>query len=205
MLRSPRSTTKATPLLAFFQLGENVVPRPVDSTDLILSMARSASLTTLLTSTQPRDQRSRLTRPASILASGIRTSVVRGTLSSACSSTTPVIATGAGAPRVRSAGALTKSENAGVSLSKIIAAAEGTGTIVPVSDGPDGDGIYFVPHGGKPVLLEPPGNPSCGFMCRIGQAASWGVGRDPVAWHRPHCSSFRVANRAAWAAHFCGS
>jgi RHS repeat-associated protein len=72
--------------------------------------------------------------------------------------------------------AVRKLENAGISLDKIVAAANGKGKIVPASDGPQGPGIYFVGGGKRPTLLEPPGNPSCGFICKIGHAATIALG-----------------------------
>jgi RHS repeat-associated protein len=68
--------------------------------------------------------------------------------------------------------AVRKLENSGIALDKIVAAANGKGKIVPASDGPQGPGIYFVGGGKRPTLLEPPRDPSCGFMCKIGHAAT---------------------------------
>lgn len=73
-------------------------------------------------------------------------------------------------------GTLTKLENRGVALDKIVAAANGKGKIVPVDDGPDGPGIYFVGGKAGTTLLEPPHGPSCGFTCKIGQAATIALG-----------------------------
>jgi hypothetical protein len=64
-----------------------------------------------------------------------------------------------------------KLESRGIALDKIVAAANGKGKIVPADDGPDGPGIYFV-GGKKPLILEPPADPTCGFICSIGLAAT---------------------------------
>jgi RHS repeat-associated protein len=62
-------------------------------------------------------------------------------------------------------------EGRGIALDTIVAAANGKGKIVPVDDGPDGPGIYLV-GAGKPRLLKPPADPTCGFMCSLGLAAT---------------------------------
>jgi RHS repeat-associated protein len=72
--------------------------------------------------------------------------------------------------------AVRKLENRGIALDKIVAAANGKGKIVPTDDGPDGPGIYFVGGKNGPMLLEPPEDPSCGFICKIGHVATVALG-----------------------------
>jgi RHS repeat-associated protein len=67
--------------------------------------------------------------------------------------------------------ALQTLESRGIALDKIVAAANGKGKIVSAPDGPEGPGIYFV-GGKKPLLLEAPSNPTCGFVCSIGLATT---------------------------------
>jgi RHS repeat-associated protein len=62
-------------------------------------------------------------------------------------------------------------QDRGIDLNLIVAAATGKAKIVPASDGPDGPGIYLVGQG-KPRLLKPPADPTCGFICSIGLAAT---------------------------------
>jgi RHS repeat-associated protein len=62
-------------------------------------------------------------------------------------------------------------EGRGISLDAIVAASNGKGKIVPVDRGPQGPGIYLVGVG-KPRLLKPPADPTCGFMCSLGLAAT---------------------------------
>jgi RHS repeat-associated protein len=66
---------------------------------------------------------------------------------------------------------LTTLQDRGIELSAIVAAAQGKAKVVAASDGPDGPGIYLVGQG-KPRLLKPPADPTCGFICSIGLAAT---------------------------------
>jgi RHS repeat-associated protein len=65
----------------------------------------------------------------------------------------------------------------GITPEDLIAVATGKGKIVSVTDGPNGDGLYFV-GGGHTRLISAPQDDSCGLVCAWGQAATALLGCD---------------------------